>query len=221
VLPPIGAEVPAARAAAERSAAVTAPARHSLARLAVAQMAQKQGPGDQGMIDVVDLTTEEGEYLPNCVDNQEATRKGYRRSGGIDKGWNDTDIFYADGAGPLVQITVKMVNDYWNPKYEGFDQESGPDWTVNCEDYAKAGGFGEEVGAYNSKETLSAKLTDNGNYVLQLSYHWMRVAKTGADAITIRQKDGESAVYKKDFNLDAALEYIMAKRGAGGTVFKG
>jgi hypothetical protein len=133
---------PDAEHAPRIAAAVPRSARHALARIAVGprvvQLMQKQGPGEQGLIDV----TEVEDYLPNCVDNGEATRKMYRRTAGITSGWNDTDLFYADGDGPLVQITTATVNAYWNPKYEGFAQASGPNWTVNCEEYGKAGGFG-------------------------------------------------------------------------------
>jgi hypothetical protein len=144
----------------------------------------------------------------------------YKRNGGITAGWNNTDLFYADGDGDLVQITTKMVNDYWDPKYEGFAQLSGPDWTKNCEDYAKANGTGEELGNYTSTETLAALITDNGNYVLKMANHWMRVEKSGSNAITIRQKDGESAVYSKNFTVSEAFEYILSKSGFSNTVFK-
>jgi len=46
------------------------------------------------------------------------------------------------------------------------------------------------------------------------------MAKTGADAVTIQQKDQESSVYKKAFTLDGALTYILDKRSAGGSVYK-
>ena len=183
----------------------------------VTQLEQKQGPDGQGMIDV----TEVADYVPNCVDNGELSRKFYRRTSGIASGWNDQDLFYADGDGALVQVTVAMVDAYWNPKYEGFAQVSGPDWTVNCEDYAKSSGFGSKVGDYTNSETLSPLIQSNGNYVINMGYHWMRVIKTGADAVTIRQKDGESAVYGKDLNLADALAYIMSKYGSGGAVYNG
>jgi hypothetical protein len=215
------ARAPDAERAQRIPAAAPHSARHALARISVGprvlQRVQKQGPGEQGLIDV----TEVENYLPNCVDNLDPTRTMYRRTAGITSGWNDTDLFYADGDGALVQITTAMVNAYWNPKYDGFAQASGPDWTVNCEDYAKAGGIGAKAGDYVSTATLSALIRDNGNYVLELSFHWMRVAKTGADAITIRQKDGESAVYTKDFALEAGLTYILNKRSDGGTVYAG
>ena len=181
------------------------------------QLEQKQGPGEQGMIDV----TEVADYVPNCVDNGELSRKFYRRTSGIASGWNDQDLFYADGDGALVQVTVAMVDAYWNPKYQNFTQLSGPDWTVNCEDYAKSSGFGSKVGDYTNSETLSPLIQSNGNYVINMGYHWMRVIKTGADAVTIRQKDGESAVYGKDFNLADALAYIMNKYGSCGAVYNG
>ena len=181
----------------------------------VVQRVTKKGP-DGNDIEV----TEVDDYLPNCVDNNDISRKMYRRNGGITEGWNDTDLFYADGDGDLVQITTAMVNDYWNPKYEGFEQVSGPDWTKNCEDYAKADGEGEESGNYSSTEELAELLPDNGSYVLKLGFHWMRVEKTGDDAITIKQKDAESAVYSKSFTVSDACEYILEKRGFGGTVYK-
>ena len=182
------------------------------------QLVQKQGPGAQGSIDV----TEIADYVPNCIDDVSvADRKFYRRTNGITSGWNDTDLFYADGDGALVQVTTATVNGYWDPKYAGFAQESGPSWTLNCEDYAKAAGLGAKVGDYTSTETLTALITANRNYVLGLSYHWMRVAKTGDNAIAIKQKDGESAVYTKDFTLSGALEYILNKRSDGGTVYNG
>lgn len=175
------------------------------------------------MIEVV----EDEERLPYCVGDPLVfgfdtlrNRKFYTRSGGITSGWNDTDLFYADGDGALVQITTAMVNGYWDPKYEGYEKLSGPDWTKNCEDYAKAGGFGDKLGDYNSKDTLSALLGTQRGYVLNMGYHWMRVAKTGDDALTIQQKDQESAVYKKDYSLDAGLTYILDKYSTGGSVYK-
>lgn len=184
----------------------------------VMQLVEKQGPDDQGMIEVEELD----DYLPNCLGNDVESRRFYRRSSGITNGWNDQDLFYADGDdGALVQVTVAMVNAYWDPKYDGFAKLSGPDWTKNCEDYAQTDGFGDEVGDYDSAETLSPLIQDNGSYVLKLGYHWMRVIKTGEDAITIQQKDGESAVYSKNFNLANALNYIIEKRGFGGTVYRG
>lgn len=180
----------------------------------VVQRETKKGP-DGGNIEV----TEVDDYLPNFIDNGKLSRKMYRRTAGITQGWNDTDLFYADGEGDLVQMTIKMVNDYWDPKYEGFAQASGPDWTKNCEDYAKSGGAGTKSGEYTNKGELTSLLPDIGHYVINMSYHWMRVEKTGADAVTIRQKDGESAVYTKDFNLNAACEYIIEKGGTG-SVYK-
>jgi hypothetical protein len=198
------------RAAVESAGRRTAPA------LGVVQRVNKQGPGEQGLIDVV-----EDDFLPNCVlDLEIPTRIMYRRTGGIANGWNDTDLFYADGEGPLVQITTAMVNDYWDPKYAGFTQLSGPDWTVNCEDYAKAGGFGAEIGSYANAEELGQRIEAQRGYVLKLSFHWMRVAKTGDDAVTIQQKDGESAVYRKVFTLQGALTYILEKRSEGGVVYR-
>lgn len=191
---------------------------HSNPNRGVLQLVQKTGPDDQGMIEVDEVE----DYVPNCVDNGEISRKFYRRSEGITSGWNDQDLFYADGEeGALVQITVAMVNDYWDPGYDGFAKLSGPDWIKNCEDYAKTDGFGEELGDYTDTETLTSLIAVDGSYVLKLSFHWMRVVKTGADALTIRQKDGESAVYSRDFNLQNGLAYILAKREAGGTVYNG
>ncbi|MBD2363400.1 hypothetical protein [Anabaena sp. UHCC 0399] len=185
--------------------------------IVVAQRVKKTPPSGGTEIDVEEL---DDDYLPNCVDNGNLNRKGYRRSGGITNGWNDTDLFYADGDGPLVQITIKMVNDYWDSRYEGFEKLSGPDWTKNCEDYAKEySGFGGKIGDYKDSEELAGLIQDNGKYVLQLSFHWMSVQKTGEDSITIRQKDGESAVYEKTFNLKDGLAYILGKRSAGGTVY--
>jgi hypothetical protein len=160
------------------------------------------------------------DYLPVSVDNLSPARKMYRRSTGITSGWNDTDLFYADGEGALVQITIATVNEYWDAKYAGFEKLSGPDWTRNCEDYAKAGGFGAKLGDYNSSETLAAQIEAVRGYVLEMGSHWMRVAKTGANAVTIQQKDQESSVYKKDFTLDAALTYILDKYSAGGKVYR-
>jgi hypothetical protein len=180
----------------------------------VVQLASKKGP-DGSNIEVAEVDN----YLPNFIDNGDLSRKMYRRNAGITEGWNDTDLFYADGEGDLVQMTIKMVNDYWDPKYEGFAQLSGPDWTKNCEEYAVADGAGTKSGEYKNKGELTALLPDVGNYVINMYHHWMRVEKTGADTITIRQKDGESAVYTKNFNLNAACEYIIGKGGTG-SVYK-
>ena len=204
---------------------------HSLDRLALGGLAPGSSPRSSPVVQRVTRVGPDGEelevtevvdYLPNCVDNLDPERKMYRRSTGITEGWNDTDLFYADGDdGALVQITVEMVDSYWDPKYDGFTNNEGQDWTVNCEDYAKGfAGEGNESGDYTDTEELAALLPDTGRYVLKLSHHWMSVDKTGDDAVTIRQKDGESAVYSKDFDLAGACEYILGKRSDGGKVFK-
>lgn len=191
------------------------------ATLPVVQRVTKKGP-DGNNIEV----TKVEDYLPNCLGDPEDfsndPRTMYRRNGGIENGWNDTDLFYTStDEGDLIQITTAMVNAYWDPKYPGFAKLSGPDWIVNCEDYAKADGFGAKLGDYDSKERLIELLPAVGNYVLQLSWHWMRVLKTGDDAITIRQKDGESAVYAKDYDVSDACDYILEKHSMGGTVYRG
>jgi hypothetical protein len=183
----------------------------------VVQQVSKVPPSGIGTIDV----TEEEDYLPNCVDNLDPERKMYRKTDGITSGWNDTDLFYADGNGPLVQITIKMVNDFWDPKYEGFDRIAGPDWKVNCEDYAKGyAGAGSKAGDFTQASELKSLLSENKKYVLELGYHWMSLDKTGDNAVTIRQKDGESGVYEKPFDLDGCCAYVMDKSSRGGTAYK-
>ncbi|HEY0733279.1 MAG TPA: hypothetical protein VGD69_00080 [Herpetosiphonaceae bacterium] len=161
------------------------------------------------------------DYLPNCVlDLEKPDRKTYKRDQGKIKGESDTDLFYRDGDGPLVPITVAMVNAFFDPRYEGFEKISGPDWSKNCEDYAKASGFGAKIGDYTSSATLIPLVRDQGTYVLELSHHWMRVHNTNGSSVTIRQKDGESAVYERTYDsVETAAAYILTKRGAGGTVY--
>lgn len=161
-------------------------------------------------------------YLPNCVDNDDLKRKFYRRSDGITSGWNNTDLFYADGDGELMQITEEMVNKFFDAKYPGWTRTGTPDWVKNCEDYAKSSeGYKESnKKSYinndsNSKEKLKEILTTVGNYVINISYHWMRVERN-EKGITIRQKDGESAVYSKEFTLDGGINYIIDNLGMSG-----
>jgi hypothetical protein len=184
----------------------------------VAQLVSIRGPAG----DNIDVTLVPDGYVPVCLDSVEGDVKFYRRSDGITEGWNDTDLFYTVGDGDLVQLTTERVNSHWDPKYTDFAKDSGPDWTRNCKDYATGGGEpGTKLGDYTNTDELAALLPENGNYVLQLSFHWMKVQKTGADAFTIRQKDGESAVYSKDFNKADALEYILNKLSTGGAVHQG
>jgi hypothetical protein len=160
-------------------------------------------------------------YVPNCVDNGELSRKAYKRNDGIIRGADDTDLFYADGDGELVPVTVTMVNAYFDPLYEGFEKISGPDWRKNCEDYAKEyAGFGAKIDDYSNTGELTPLISNQGRYVLQLSYHWMSVDNTNGASVTIRQKDGESAVYQRTYDsVQNAAAYILSKRGAGGTVY--
>jgi len=184
----------------------------------VAQLVLKKGPAGTD----IDVTEVPDGYVPGCLDSVSGDVKFYRRSDGITEGWNDTDLFYTVENGDLVQLKTETVNAHWDPKYSGFSKVSGPDWTKNCKDYATGGGEpGAKLGDYENAEQLGALLAENGNYVLHLSFHWMKVEKTGANVFTIRQKDGESAVYSKNFTKDGALEYILDKRSDGGTVHRG
>ncbi|HEY8027127.1 MAG TPA: hypothetical protein VIF60_21480 [Burkholderiaceae bacterium] len=184
----------------------------------IAQLVSKRGPAGTD----IEVTEIPDGYVPGCLDSVDGVVKFYRRSDGITEGWNDTDLFYTVDEGNLVQLTTETVNTHWDQKYPNFAKASGPDWTRNCEEYATGGGEpGTKLGDYTNAEQLDALLGGNGSYVLHLSYHWMKVEKTGADAFTIRQKDGESAVYTKNFNKADVLEYILGIRSAGGAVHRG
>lgn len=186
------------------------------ARAMPAQLVLITGPAGAD----IDVTEVPDGVVPVCLDSIEGTVKFYRRSAGITEGWNDTDLFYTKDGGNLVQVTTAFVNGYWDPKYDGFAQIGGPDWTKNCHDYAKAAGFGAKIDDFDGADALRGLIADNGHYVLKLSYHWMRVQRTGADAVTIRQKDGESAIYEKAFNTSGALEHITGKSSTG-IVYRG
>lgn len=168
----------------------------------------------------IDEVEEIDDYMPICIDNGQASRKAYKRNAGAIRGESDTDLFYRDGEGPLVPITVTMVNAHFDPIYSGFAKISGPDWQKNCEDYAKEGGFGAKSGDYTSSEELVPLVRNQGTYVLKLSNHWMRIQNTNGSSVTIRQKDAESAVYERTYDtVQAAADYILTKLSSGGSVY--
>lgn len=183
----------------------------------VAQLVLKKGPDDHD----VNVTLIE-DYMPNFLDAVVSGDENFYCINDPEE-WNDTDYFYDGKDGKLVQATIAMVNTYWDPKYEGFERHGGPARKVNCEDYAKAGGIGGKKGEYDSADSarLGDLLSANGKYVVKLSHHWLKVEKTGEDAITISQKDGESAVYSKSFTKEAAILYICNKTPNNGIVYEG
>jgi hypothetical protein len=183
------------------------------------QRVMKIGPSG-AEIDVIEIPDEL--VTPACVALTES-RRFYLRAGGIRSGWNDTDIFYADGDGALVQITAKMVNEHFDALYQGFERSGGPDIAKNCEDWAKGyKGFGNQaVGSYTTQVQAESVLSSlaKGFYVVNMGYHWMSVERT-TGGMVIRQKDAESAIYTKEFATTASgSEYVFNKRTAGGSVY--
>lgn len=194
----------------------------SMASRAVTQLVLKNGPGGT-QIDV----EEDADYLPACFDAEgvDVIRHWvfYKRPGASIAAWNDTDFFYADrdGAGDLVQITSAVIHGYFDRKHPDFARTGGVDTTKNCQDYATEGQVGTHANDFGDARTLTHYLGQLaiGHYVVKKgSFHWLRLQKTGADAFTIRQKDGESAIYSKNFDLAGASAYISQLAGTLYTV---
>ena len=185
----------------------------------VAQLALKKGPSGED----IEVTLIK-DYMPVFLDDVVGLGQNfYCRTGSDPADWNNQDYFYDGKDGKLILATADMVNAYWNPKYADFERLGAPSRHLNCEDYAKAGGIGAEKGKYSQADpkTLSDLFSADGKYVVKLSHHWLKVEKTGANAITITQKDAESAVYSKNFTKQGAVDYICNKTPDEGTVYGG
>jgi hypothetical protein len=185
----------------------------------VAQLELKKGPSGED----IEVTLIEN-YMPVFLDDVVGLDQNfYCRTGSDPADWNNQDYFYDGKDGKLILATADMVNAHWDPKYVDFARQGAPSRHLNCEEYAKAGGLGAEKGKYNQADptTLSDLFSADGKYVVKLSHHWLKVEKTGANAITITQKDAESAVYSKSFTKQGAVDYICNKTPDEGTVYAG
>jgi hypothetical protein len=185
----------------------------------VAQLEMKNGP-DGTPIDVTLIF----DCLPVFLEGVIADDADYCycRTGKKPGEWNDTDYFYIGDDDRLVQLTVAMVNEYWDAKYPGFARTGLPVLGVNCEDYATDGKKMKDGKPYAIADpaTLSDLLATDGNYVVNFGSHWLKVEKAG-DSLTIRQKDGESAYYSKSFTKQGAVDYICDKTPEKGSVYAG
>ncbi|HMD00338.1 MAG TPA: hypothetical protein VKH37_09295, partial [Ferruginibacter sp.] len=149
--------------------------------------------------------------------------------------WADDKIFYTEDAdSKLIPLTAAIINEYWDTIYTGFEKLSGPDWTINCLDYAMGGNDEGETsdainklktwtksGDYNSESTLT-ELLDSltvGTYVANMGSHGIKIEVKSKGNFKISQKDQESAVYGADCETAAAATKIIAKGGSG-TIYK-
>lgn len=192
----------------------------TMLRAGVAQLERKAGP-DGNEIEVTPIA----DYMPVCLDETASARAVFYYRGSEEPAeWNNTDYFYAEPDGQLVQVTVDQVNQFWDARYQGFEKLAPPSRQMNCEDYAKdERSDGASVGTFDRENSarLAELLTEDRKYVVQLSFHWMRVEKTSDAAVTIRQKDAESAVYTKTYAKADAVAYICSKLPNQGTVYQG
>jgi hypothetical protein len=192
----------------------------AISRMQAAQLQMIDGP-DGTPIDVTLMF----DCLPVFLEDVIADDADYCycRTGKKPGEWNDTDYFYIGDDGRLVQTDVAMVNTYWDAKYPGFARTGVPVIGVNCEDYATGGKkLQNPKGGYlkAEKTKLGELLAADGNYVVNFAHHWLKV-ETAGDSLTIRQKDGESAVYSKSFTRQAAIEYICDKTPVNGVIYPG
>jgi hypothetical protein len=167
----------------------------------------------------VDETELGDAWAPRVLDSVTGTLHIWKRKGTNPQTYND-DTFYSENDGPLIPLTAKMVNDYWDEKYPGFTRSGNPDPTKNCQDYAYEGhssytdGTQYDLNKEGDQSALEGVL-GSGKHVLQLgsqkvTAHFV-IANHQGGGVRISQKDGDSAIYYKDMTAKEAVAYLKTK----------
>lgn len=170
-----------------------------------------------GTLDVEEL---DGDVWASRMFDEQAIAnlKIWKRTGSTPAGYNG-DTYYSGDDERLHALTADSVNAYWDRKYAGFTRSGSPTPLQNCEDYAKGGQSYRDGVTYDlDQETDRNRLQEvleAGTQVLQLgtvrlTAHFLIAEKTDTN-VTIRQKDGDSAIYHKVMTPQAAVEYIRTK----------